>query len=169
MNGDALNRLCDEGRLRRLSPSAGAARSIWDGIGTDLRSAALLLGQKGELQDTGRAHECAYDAVFKGVVAILRCLGFRLGAMEQRVAAVQALRAILDDPGHAGLMTDFDRMREKRNSVAYEGGKTTILEAKEAIETAHSLLNLLRPVYEQELARTFRGDRGPGPKEGGRR
>jgi uncharacterized protein (UPF0332 family) len=121
---------------------------MWDKAAKDLKTAQYLLKV-----DSERAHECAYDAIFKAVYAIFRCMGFRIAPTNQRVTGVELLKAVLDDPAHEELTEAFDEMRDKRNNVSYEAAAATETEAKNAIEDAEEILKLLEPTFKTMEAR----------------
>ena len=143
MKQEAIDELVRERRLRKVPPNAQVARRIWGKIAKDLSTARHLISI-----DADRAHECAYDAAFKAVVAILRAMGYRLGNVNQRQAAVEGLRAILDDPNQKALVESFDEMRAKRNRVSYEAGEASETEAKQAVEDGEKLVGTLKAPFE---------------------
>lgn len=142
MDQNAINRLVRDNRLRAVRPSADLAKRLWKKAAKDLATAKYLLKV-----DAERSHECAYDAAFKAVYAIVRCIGYRIMPVNQRVTGVTLLAALLDDPARKTLVDAFDDMREKRNEVSYEAGEATETEAEQAIEDAEKIIVVLEPTY----------------------
>ena len=147
MNQMLIDDLLKNRRLRKDKSNADIARQIWSKTAKDLATSKHLMPV-----DADRAHERAYDAAFKGVVAILRAIGYRLGHQYQRQTAVEVLRAFLDDASHEPLVESFDDMRYKRNRVSYDAGEATETEAQQAVEDAEKLVELLKPVFETAAA-----------------
>ncbi|MGC1107002.1 MAG: hypothetical protein WA876_10720 [Candidatus Acidiferrales bacterium] len=87
----------------------------------------------------------AYEAMLKASLGFMFSYGFRPRSQPgHHIAIIEFVRARVDKK-HAGLLTVFDRLRRKRNIALYDDtGFVSHHDAKQALETAHDYLNVIR-------------------------
>ena len=81
----------------------------------DLKSAASLKDS-----DPALAMDVAYKAMFHAGGALLRIHGLRPGPIRQHQGVIEAVGRILG-PETEILMSEFDRLRKRRNQFEYQG------------------------------------------------
>ena len=87
----------------------------------------------------------AYEAMLRASLGFMFSHGFRPRSQPgHHIAIIEFVRGRMDAK-HAGLLAVFDRLRRKRNVALYDdSGFVSHHEAKEALETARSFIEVIR-------------------------
>jgi len=87
----------------------------------------------------------AYEAMLRASLGFMFSHGFRPRSQPgHHIAIIEFVRGRIDAK-HAGLLAVFDRLRRKRNVALYDdSGFVSRHEAKEALETAQTFIEVIR-------------------------
>lgn len=105
------------GSIERVPPSRQAAEAELVRARTHVQSAHQLLAT-----DPEGAYTLAYDAARRSLAAVLQNQGLRATSRGGHIAVYEAILAQLDPPLGA-ILRPFNRMRSRRNEVAYRSSE----------------------------------------------
>lgn len=122
---ETIDALIARGAIERVPASQEAAEAELVRARTHLASAQLLQGS-----DPEGAYTLAYDAARRALAAVLQNQGLRATSRGGHVAGYEAVTAQLDPP-LGSLLRPFNRMRVRRNEVAYRSSEAPSVTAED--------------------------------------
>ncbi len=114
---ETIDALIASGSIERVPASREAAEAEIDRARTHLTSARLLLDS-----DPEGAYTLAYDGGRRALAALLQNQGLRATSRGGHIAVYEAVFAQLDPP-LGRVLRPFNRMRVRRNEVAYRSSE----------------------------------------------
>lgn len=146
MNQKAVDALLARKAIRRVAVQLQRARKLMERARKELATAAKIVDLSEDI-----AYKTAYDAVFGATLALMAVHGYRLGNAEQRKAAVEFCRAALP-AGLDAVLAAYDKMRQRRNDLAYDLATVSRTDAEEAMKQAGLLIEAIAKQVDQALA-----------------
>ena len=129
--------------MKKLKPH----RVDWAQIERFLQSAERKLASAHKILafDEEACLQQAYEAMLKASLGFMFSHGFRARSQPgHHIAIIEFVRARIHKK-HAGLITVFDRLRQKRNLALYDDtGFVSHHDAEQALETARDYLGVIR-------------------------
>jgi len=134
-----IDALIERGAIERVPASREAAEAEVGRARTHLSSARLLLGS-----DPEGAYTLAYDGARRALAAVLQNQGLRATSRGGHIAVYDAVLAQLDPP-LGSVLRPFNRMRIRRNEVAYrssEGPSVTAEDVTADVSKVEALIEV---------------------------
>lgn len=122
---ETIDALIASGAIEHVPASQEAAEAELVRARTHVASAQLLLSS-----DPEGAYTLAYDAARRALAAVLQNQGLRATSRGGHVAVYEAVFAQLDPP-LGSLLRPFNRMRVRRNEVAYRSSEAPSVTAED--------------------------------------
>jgi hypothetical protein len=114
---ETIDALIERGAIERVPASQEAAEAELDRARKHIASARLLLDS-----DPEGAYTLAYDGARRALAAVLQNQGLRATSRGGHIAIYDAVLAQLDPP-LGSVLRPFNRMRIRRNEVAYRSSE----------------------------------------------
>jgi len=115
---ETVDALIERGAIEKVPASQESAEAELARARTHVVSARLLLDS-----DPEGAYTLAYDAARRALAAVLQNQGLRATSRGGHIAVYEAVFAQLDPP-LGSVLRPFNRMRIRRNEVAYRSSET---------------------------------------------
>lgn len=128
--------LLKQGRLQQVQPDPDRARALISEAKTHLKSARAIADS-----DPDGAYSMLYDASRKAVTALMTEQGYRAtNRPGAHMAIVAFAEEALAGTKHFESVSNFDRMRRKRNASQYDAATPTALEVEADLKHAKRIV-----------------------------